>query len=328
MATSGDYSFTQTKEELIYDAFQLAGIYGLDRPVSARDLAFASNLLNKLIKAWSAKGLHLWCKEEATLFVTQYTARYTLSNNTLAGANWANVDNTAIYQLSSRALASSTQIDLNSVDGLSVGYNIGVVLDDGSTHWTTVQAINSLLVTLNAALPSEASSYNQVYAYSTRAYKPSRIYSCRRVSGIDLGVTTTISEVWLKAMAYQDYMNLAAKTVNGVPSAYMYNPDDTFGYLYLWERPISSDMRIDFTYERLIQDLDTVNDNFDLPSEWLEPLTYQLAWRLCTPYGKDERARDLLAVGSQMLENLLDWDAEIVSLKIKPQIGWPDNGNY
>lgn len=321
MATSGDYSFTQTKQELINDAFQIAGIYGLNRTISTQDNSFASNILNKVVKAWSAKGLHLWAKEEAILFVNQYQSKYILSNASNA-ANWANIDDTAIFSVTATSLAGSNQVSLNSVNGLSIASNIGIVQDDGSTLWTTVNNISSLTITLNTNLTYSVSQNNQAYYYAARAYKPSRIYACRRLSGIDSGITSTVSEVWMKDMAYQDYMNLASKTQNGIPSAYMYNPETLQGEFYLWQRPITTNMRMQFTYERLIQDLDSVSDNFDFPSEWLEPLTYQLAWRLCAPYGKDDRGKDLLVVASQMLEDLLNWDAEITSLKIKPYIGW------
>lgn len=319
MATSGDYSFTQTMQDLIYDAWQLAGIYGLDKTTGSRDYTFASNLINKMVKSWSAQGLHLWAKEEAILFVTQYQSKYILSSSSSA-AKWANIDDTGIFQLTSSVTAGSSNIVLNSVTGLSNGTNIGIVLDDGSTQWTTVNSITSLTVTLANALTNSATQYNQVYSFTSRAYKPSRIYSCRKLQGIDLGVTTTLTEVWLKEMAYQDYMNLSAKSSNGIPTAYMYNPETIQGEFYLWQRPITTDMRIQFTYERLIQDLDTVSDNFDFPSEWLEPLTYQLAWRMCTPYGKSDKLQELLPVASQMLENLKDWDAEITSVQIKPNL--------
>jgi hypothetical protein len=321
MATSGSYNFTQNLQQLILDAFQLAGIYGINRSIDANDLNFATNIINKMVKAWAAQGLHLWAKEEAMLFVTQYQSRYMLSNDTSA-AKWANIDDTNVFQTTTSQVVGNSQVVLNSVTGLSIGSNIGIVLDSGATLWTTVSSIASLTVALATPLTSTVAQYNQVYTYTTRAYKPSRIYSCRRLQGIDLGVSSTQSEVWLKEMAYQSYMNLSAKSSNGVPSAYMYNPDNTSGEFYLWQRPITTNMRIQFTYERLIQDLDTVGDTFDFPSEWLEPLTYQLAWRLCTPYGKDERAASLLQVASVMLENLKDWDAEIVSLQIKPHMGW------
>lgn len=317
MATSGDYSFTQSKQDLILDAFQLAGVYGLSRTLDQNDLNFASNLLNKMVKSWSTRGPHLWAKEEAILFVEQYQSKYVLSNSSSA-AKWANIADTGIFQLTASQSAGSTQVPLNSVTGLSNGQAIGAVLDNGSTQWTTIMSIAGLIVTITNPLTSAATLYNQIYSYTSRAYKPSRIYSCRKQQGIDLGATTTMNEVWLKEMAYQSYMNLSAKSSNGVPSAYMYNPDNTQGDFYLWQRPITTDMRIQFTYERLIQDLDAVSDNFDFPSEWLETLTYQLAWRLCTPYGKSEKIQELLPVASLMLENLKDWDAEITSLCIKP----------
>lgn len=325
MATSSSYNFTQTKYDLILDAFQIVGEYGIGRTLEAEDLSFASNLLNKMIKAWSAQGLHLWAKEEAILFTEQYQSRYILSNDSTA-AKWANIDDTAVFQTTLSAVAGASQIALNDVTDLSIGSFIGIVLDNGATQWTTVAGVAGSAIGLVTVLEDSVAQGNLVYFLQNRAYKPSRIYDCRRIGGIDLGVTSTVTEVWLKALAYQDYMRMSSKTVNGVPSAYMYNPDDTRGEFYLWQRPMDTTQRIQFTYERLIQDLDTAGQNFDFPSEWLETITYQLAWRLCTPYGKPERGQELIAVASLMLENLKDWDAEITSLKIKPNLEWPEYG--
>ncbi len=49
MATSGSKNFSQTRAELIQDAFQILGVYGIGRTVSAEYNALASNILNKMV---------------------------------------------------------------------------------------------------------------------------------------------------------------------------------------------------------------------------------------------------------------------------------------
>lgn len=320
MATSGSYDWTQTATELIYDAFQLAGIYGIGRTVGTEDTTFALSLLNKMIKSWATQGLHLWEKGEAILFITPSTASYTIGNGS-SDAKCASVSDTIITQLTNDETLGDTTITLDSVTGMAISDNIGIVLDNDTIQWTTITNIASNVVTLNAALTDDASEGAMIYTFTSRIYKPLRITSARRLTGIDLGTTSTVTEVWMKEISYNEYFNMASKTYNGTPSVYMYNPGTTTGTLYLWSRPSDPNIRIQFSYELLIQDLDSASNNFDFPTEWLEPLTYQLAVRLGPAYGKDERAMGaLLPLASQMLENLKDWDTEITSVKFKPNI--------
>ena len=80
MATSGSQNFSQTKADIISDAFQLLGVYGIGRTVSAEDTTLASNFLNKMIKAWAVKDLHLWEKTEGVLYITPYEEQYSLGS--------------------------------------------------------------------------------------------------------------------------------------------------------------------------------------------------------------------------------------------------------
>jgi hypothetical protein len=76
-----------------------------------------------------------------------------------------------------------------------------------------------------------------------------------------------------------------------------------------------------FTYERVVEDLTNTSDNFDFPPEWLEALTYQLAVRLCRPFGKPAALKELFPLASLMLQKLLDWDSEICCIQMSPDVG-------
>ena len=316
MTTSGSTNFTQTRNELINDAFQVIGVYGVGRTISAEDLNFAASTLNKMIKSWATKGLHLWTKEENVLFVTKDQSNYTLGST----ANACAASDAVITQLNGALAASATAITVDSTTGMTVGDFIGIVLTSGAVHYTTIATLpTSTTLTLTSGVSAAASDDAIVYTYTTKIVKPLRILSCRRAQGIDSGATTTLSEIEMASIPYQDYMNLPSKSSSGVPNQFSYMPGNTTGVLYLWQRPNSGIYRINFTSERIIEDLDNAGDNFDFPSEWLEPLTWQLAMRLCPAFGKDKRMISSIApVASMMLENLLDWDSEVTSVFIQP----------
>lgn len=318
MATSGSSNYTQNRDQLIYDAFQIIGVYGVGRTVSSEDMEFATNTLNKMIKAWGTKGLHLWTKEENVLFVTKNQSEYDLGN----GANACLASDVVLTQLNGALAASDTAVTVDSTTGMTVADVIGIVLASGEVHYTTIATIpTSTTLTLTTGVTTAASDNAEVYTFTTKVNKPLRILGCRRVEGIDSGNTTTISEIEMAHIAYKDYMNLPSKTISGVPSQYSYNQNRDSTVLYLWERPDSGVYRINYTSERIIEDLDAQGDNFDFPSEWLEALTWQLALRLCPAFGKDQRMMSTISPMAQsMLQSLMDWDSEVSEVIIQPDI--------
>jgi len=320
MATSGSVNFTQNRTQLILDAYQLVGIYGVGRTLSFEDETFAISTLNKLIKRWATRGLHLWTKEEAVLYLTPNVASYSLGNSS-NDAYATNFTDQVITQLSAALAVNGTSVSVDSTTGMTVGDFIGVVLDDKSIHWTTIAAIpTSTTLTLTLGVVGIAANNNNVYSFTTRINKPLRVHACRRVSGFDNGSTSTLTEIPLNPMSYKDYIDTPAKTFSGAPNQYHYNPDIDNGTLYLWQRPNDGSERIYFTYERIIEDMDGAYDNFDFPSEWLEPLTWQLAVRLGIAFGKGKKViNEILPLASDMLKDLLDWDSEVTSVFISPE---------
>jgi hypothetical protein len=315
MAISSSTSFIQTRDQLIYDAFELLGVYGLGRTVSNEDMTFAVNVLNKMIKAWGTKGLHLWCKEEAILYLTPYTSKYRFGTATNP-AYCSLEDDTVITQTSAAAISGATSLTVKSTTGMTIGDYIGVTLADNTLFWTTIAALpSSTSITLTGALTGAVSSAFNVYTFTTLINMPYRVLSCRRISGYDAGATTTISENIMTALSHQDYYNLPNKTSNGIPNQYYYDPQVNFGDLFVWPRPADCVNRIGITYERRMSDVIVGTDNFDFPQEWLEPITWMLASRIGPAFGKGKRVNEeIYPIAKVMLEQLLDFDTEIVSV--------------
>jgi len=76
---SGDTSFNQTALQLVTDSLQLLGVVGSNETPNSGDLSFCYNILNKMIKAWQAQGIHLFTEAEATLPLTSNVGIYALS---------------------------------------------------------------------------------------------------------------------------------------------------------------------------------------------------------------------------------------------------------
>lgn len=318
--TSGSTNFSQTRNEVILDALALIGVNSVGKTPAAADVSLGNRLLNKMVKAWQAKGLHMWTKEEGLLFLTPFVGQYDLG---LSSTHFAVKDNTSTTQLSANMALGATTLTLESSSGMHVGDHLGVVKDAGEVFWTVISTIpDSTSVTIpGPGLPELISQNQLVYSYIVNAGKPLRILDARVLTGIDLGADgTSLVETPLTMISYQSFFGVGMTTIPGpLPNQAMYVPKDIHGRLYVWPRPTTGANRIQITYERMIDDLDAVNDEFDFPSEWLEPLTFQLAVRLATPFGKEKKGQYLAPAASMMLDNLLDWDCEVTSVFFQPE---------
>lgn len=319
MTTSGSTNFTQTKNQLILDAYQILGIYGVGRTISSEDMTFASSMLNKMVKSWGTKGLHLWCKEEGVLYLDQYASEYSLGSAS-TDAYCTTASDEIITQTSGVQAAAATSIVVDSTSGMAANDYIGIVLDSNDIHWSTISSVtDSTTLVIANALPSASSGDNNVYTFTNRITKPLRIISARLTRGYDAGSTSTRYDTILGECSYQDYFNLPSKDSNGIPVQYHYNPKLDSGKMYLFPRPNDCEYRVRFTFERIIEDLDNTSDNFDFPGEWLEPLTYQLALRLGPAFGKDQRTMSVIGpMATALLENLMAWDTEITGFSMMP----------
>ncbi len=319
MSTSGSVNFSQSKNQLILDAFQLIGIYGIGRTVSAEDMTFASNILNKMVKAWGTKGLHLWCKSEGVLFLTPYSEKYSSSD-----AYAATESDVIITKLNGSAIASTTALTVDNTTGMATSDKIGIVTSDKTIHWTTIATIpTSTTLTITLGLDSAADDNTLVYTFTSRINKPLRMLDCRRRTGYNSN-SSTIVDIPMSIVSHSMYFNNSVKTSNGEPVQAYYDPELTNGNFYLWPRPTDGNTRVHFTYERIIEDLDDTSDDFDFPSEWLEALTYQLAVRLARPFGVASALTDMLPLASTMLEDLLSWDNEVTTISMEPDTGYEE----
>lgn len=197
-------------------------------------------------------------------------------------------------------------------DGLS-SLNLLIKTMGAQTHlWTTEDGVLTTMVAGQAA-------------YTLNSPKPMRILAVRRVLN---GITTPMNE-----MARQDYFDQPNKTTSpSTPVSFYYDPQTTFGTLYLWPAPNSTilpDTTLEMTYLRRMADMDVSNNDLDMPQEWLQAICWALASDLETEYPvNDPRLANKIDQKAAMLvAQLRSWDQEPASLFLQPDNRW-DGDNY
>lgn len=135
----------------------------------------------------------------------------------------------------------------------------------------------------------------------------------RRLSGID----TPMIE-----LSRQEYFDLPNKSQQGLPTSWFFDPQRATRTLYVWLTPsasIASTVTLHFTYLRVIEDIDALENDPDVPQEWLEALVYALAKRLGAEFGADDKVMAfVIAQGAELLDALTLQDQETASIYFQP----------
>jgi hypothetical protein len=126
-------------------------------------------------------------------------------------------------------------------------------------------------------------------AASTVTYTASPVTLARKVLSARrrTGTGTAQSDIPIDVLSRQEYEDKANKLSTGEPLGVYLDPQRATRTLYVWPAPdatIAAATTVRITYLRVIEDLDSLDDDFDLPQEWLEVLEYGLAARLSVPY--------------------------------------------
>lgn len=135
--------------------------------------------------------------------------------------------------------------------------------------------------------------------------RPFRVISATRKTGT--------SEVTLTLLTRQEYTELSNKTTQSTVVNIYYDAQLTDGKLYVWPVSANSTDQLVLTVERGIEDIVADTNNFDLPVEWMEAVSYGLAYRIAPEYGIRGTERDQLGKeAASSKENMLTSSKEFV----------------
>ncbi|MGE5500689.1 MAG: hypothetical protein ACM3W4_02050 [Ignavibacteriales bacterium] len=146
------------------------------------------------------------------------------------------------------------------------------------------------LMTLKAEASLPLVAGQQSYTVTARRLLSIR----RRTSGVDYPMGE-----WTR----QEYFDLPTKAATGTPTVWYSDPQRSVHTLYIWptaSAAVAANTTLEYTYQRVIEDIDDLDNEADLPQAWLEAIIYNLADRLMLQFGVDDqritaRAQALLA---------------------------------
>jgi hypothetical protein len=102
---------------------------------------------------------------------------------------------------------------------------------------------------------------------------------------MDVRITRSSQDLPMNPMSREEYYALPVKDTQGYPTQYYYDRQRDGGTFYVWPAPDATAGTIKLTYRRYINDAGNGTNTLDLPKEWLEAITTNLAVRLSPYYG-------------------------------------------
>lgn len=314
MATSGVTALTTNRNEIIEGALKLLGQLAEGEAASAQQMTDGEISLNRMVKAWHGQGIHLFKYGELVVFLEEDKQSYKIG-----GTNPDNVtESFGNTQLAVAAVATDSTITVDDASDISSGDFIGIISDDGTADWTTVNgAPAGNVVTLTVAITAAAAIDQDVYFYTTKADRPERLVSVRRVQ--DNVADTDPQETPIRTITRDEYFAQPLKTNEGEANEVYYDKQRNYGTFFVWPSPINSNKQLRVTVQKPFEIFDSAADEPDFPPEWFDPLTFQLALRMAPEYGFPLQERQALkAQADEILNEMLMYDREPESVYLAP----------
>jgi hypothetical protein len=322
VTTSGDTDLTVNRNEIVRAAYvKLTVVDANVTTLPAILMQDGTRQLNSMIARWRKAGVHIWKLREITLWPQAAQRRYNISLTSPDHCTETYFQTTILAAQS----VGATVIGVTSSANMVVGDQIGIVLDGGRLHWSTVAAVpSSTSVTIVLPLALSVSAGNMVWNYhaTTTCTVPRPVGigrgngSYRRHDPVGL-IDTPIGPL----LSHLDYDSLPNKDGPGTITQGFYDLQLAAGYLSVWEVPPRVDNLVKMTAQLPIEYFDHAADTPDFPVEWIDALVYNLADMLSGEADVPAAARqDIQMRAAQYLAEAAAEDREGESLFFQPDM--------
>lgn len=283
MSTSGTYTLTCTRDDLIVGALQNIGKldpYEVPSPVDIRDCA---SKLNKIVKQRMGKsdggpGLKVWTRRRGHLFLSGATGQYSIGPTAVG---WT--ENYVSAATTTGVSAGLTSITVDSATGFAVGYNIGFETNGGTIQWTTIASVSGTAIGLSAATSDQVNLGAAVYVYSVAAQQPLKIEAA-------VLRDSELNDVPVRILqqADYDYLPQKANPQNSSDPTAVYYEFQLGNSLLFTDCGSAEDVskHLVLTYLEPIQGFDNALDDSEYPAEYQLALEWLLAEQIAPMYFK------------------------------------------
>lgn len=323
MTTSGTYTFSVTRDDIILKALTDLGVIAEGETPNAYQTSKAAINLNMLVKAWQgqadfAPGLKVWKRLRGDLVLDPTRSVYQIGST--GSARWAS--NLTRGTIAANVAQGATSIPLASATGMTSGDQFGVLLQNGSIYWTTATFSGNTATIPNPGLPSPAIANGFVYDYTSLQIQPLQILTGRLIDSANTSIP-------LEPMTLQTYESLPTtldENTASDPLAYYYERQLGNGMLYLNTYPSDLSKYLHFVFLAPMQDFDNATDNPDYPQNWYLALASGLTV-ISGPTFQRTVTQDMKDIAAMALKIAQNQDVETSQLFFQPDCEPPYFGS-
>jgi len=309
MATSGNYNFSLTRDELIKASLRKIRVAKRGFTPGAEDIADAKEALNLIVAQFREKSdgspsLKMWTRKKVVLFLSNGQFQYSLGPT---GDNAVLEDDLVTTTLT--AAASGTSLTVASITGISDADFAGVYTSDGELTWTTVNGTPTG-VTVVVTDSITAASGATCYFYTSKPQNPVRVLFQNLIDSDG-------SETPLDTMGADDYWEIGDRDASGTPgNVYIERGRDITDF-YFDQAVNDPTYRVRLLVHYPIQSFDATDDNPDFPEQWYRALVWLLAMDLASEYDV-QLSQQNLAVAAGAIKVATHSDPENTDLCFEP----------
>lgn len=320
MPTSGSTNFNLTAEEIVTEICEQLCIIPIGGTVPGELYTSIIRTLNLMLKDWQMDGIFLNLEQQAYIFLNPDQQSYQLGGS---GADKAVTDYNYTY-ISSDEASGQTTLSVTSSSDMAVNDVIGIQLDDGTLHWSTITNVpTSTTVTINNALTDDASANNIVYTYD-----PANVIGRPiEVSDVQLHIFSSGNDLKVYPIAKRKYNNIPNKSATGQPFQYFIDKQNSYTKLHIYPTSSSVDRILQVTIKRVIEDLDSSVDSVDMPQEWLKTIVSCGCIEVANKFNKAPQVSEgtagstsIAAIADKAYRKLKGSMQEYTSIKFRPRI--------
>jgi hypothetical protein len=290
LSTSGSWDFGQTGTQLIQAVYEDLGVVLPGGTISSARSTLALDRLNKLLKQYQgtsdgAPGIKINTRQRVTLALAKGQQSYLIgpaSTDARASTAMGRTTLSADEAASQTTLSITLNTDTTTYPGTTITMTasdfIGIELNDGTIHWTTISGTPGATADIATGLASAASSGNYVWWFTSRA---------QRFPAIEAAVLRSHERTDVELEIYRDVrqyeLGIADKYADGAPYAILVEPLRTQTRVTLSSQPTDVTDQIVLTVLYPAEDVDAAANDIAFPQEALRFLHYELMFALAFP---------------------------------------------
>jgi hypothetical protein len=293
VATSGSWDYSRSAAQLIAGVYEDFGLIVPGGTVASADETLALSRLNYVVKQYQgrsdgAPGLKIHTRQRITLLLAKGQQSYLIGPATTDARSSTAVGRTTLSAdeaSSQTTLSITSNTDTTSYPGTTITMTaadfIGIQLNDGTIHWSTISGTPASTADIATGLASAASSGNYVWWFTARAQRFPYIESAVLR---DSNFKDTPLDVYTQAEEYDQ--GVADKFADGDPTCILVEPLRINTRVTLDSQPTDVTKTIVLTVYYPSEDYDAAANDIAFPQEAIRFLHWELAFALAPSVGR------------------------------------------